>query len=212
MSALDTAMELYPYVFHPAVMVGGGALALIYYEWARRDADRSALVRRLGAFLGAGVCSLVPTGAYVLATGQGLYQVTKGNAWQVDALVAGAVFFVAGVTWLCWHYFDWGSLLPGYMEALVAATVPYIALSPFWNFSGHVTMAVMPTLYLTLVDRRFWPTLLIPVVMVPNRVYLEAHDWSESIVAFLVVAAVVVGVFRLQTGRTLRSKADSAVS
>jgi hypothetical protein len=212
MSALDTAMEVYPYVFHPAVMVGAGALVLIHYEWAKQGADRSALVRRFGAFLGAGVCSLVPTGAYVLATGQGLYQVTKGNAWQVDALVAVGVLFSAGATWLCWHHFDWGSVVPGYMEALAAATVPYIALSPFWNFSGHVTLAVMPTLYLTLVDRQFWPTLAIPVVMVPNRVYLEAHGWAESVVAFLVIAVVVVGVFWWQTGGEFGAEPDSVVS
>ncbi|WP_137285232.1 phosphoesterase [Halorussus salinisoli] len=212
MSVLDTAMELYPYVFHPAVMVGAGALVLIHHECARQDADRSALARRLGAFLVAGVLSLIPTLVYALVTGQGLFEVTKGNVWQVDALVAGGIFFTAGVAWFLWHRYDWGSLVPGYMEALVAATVPYIALSPFWNFSGHVTMALMPTLYLTLVDRKFWPTLAIPVVMIPNRVYLEAHDWSESVVAFLVVSAVVVGVFWWQTGGTLRSEPDSTVS
>ncbi|WP_135824369.1 phosphoesterase [Halorussus ruber] len=212
MSAFETAMELYPYVFHPAVMVGAGALVLIHYEWARRDADKSALARRLGAFLGAGVCSLVPTGLYVLATGQGLYEVTKGNAWQVDALVAGGMFFTAGVMWFVWHRYDWGSLVPGYAEALAVATVPYIALSPFWNFSGHVTMALVPTLYLTLVDRKFWPTLLIPVVMVPNRVYLDAHSWAESVVALLVIAAVVVGAFWFQTGGEFRAEPDSAIS
>ncbi|MFC7079773.1 phosphoesterase [Halorussus caseinilyticus] len=212
MSALDAAMRVYPYVFHPAVMVGAGVLVLIRHEWARRDADRSALVRRLGAFLGAGVLSFVPTLVYAAVTGQSLGQVTKGNVWQVDALVAGGVLFTAGVTWLLWHRYDWGPLVPGYAEALAAATIPYAALSPFWNFSGHVTMAVMPTLYLTLVDRKFWPTLLIPVVMVPNRVYLGAHDWAQSVGAFLVVAAVVVGVFWFQTGGELRAEPDSVVS
>ncbi|UPV74636.1 phosphoesterase [Halorussus limi] len=212
MSALDTAMRLYPYVFHPGVMVGAGALVLIYGEWARRDADRSALVRRLAAFLGAGVLSLAPTLAYVLVTGQSLYRVTKGNAWEVDALVAGGIFVTAGVTWSLWHRYDWGSLVPGYAEALVVATIPYAALSPFWNFSGHVTMALVPTLYLTLVDRRFWPTLAIPVVMVPNRVYLNAHGWAQSVGAFLVVAALVVGVFWHQTGGKLRAEPDSTAS
>ncbi|UPW00650.1 phosphoesterase [Halorussus gelatinilyticus] len=212
MNAFDTAMELYPYVFHPGVMVGIGAVVLIHYEWAEQDADRAAFARRLGAFLAAGASSLVPTAAYVLVTGQGLYQVTKGNAWQVDALVASGVLFAAGVTWLVWHRFDWGSLVPGYMEALAAATVPYAALSPFWNFSGHVTMALVPTLYLTLVERRFWPTLAVPVVMVPNRVYLGAHDWAQSVAAFLVIAAVVAAAYWYQTGGEVRAESDSAVS
>jgi membrane-associated phospholipid phosphatase len=205
-------MRLYPYVFHPSLMVGAGALVLIYYEWARREADRSALGHRLGAFLGAGILSLLPTLVYAAATGQSLGEVTKGNVWQVDALVAGGVFFTAGVSWYLWHRYDWGSLVPGYFEALVAATVPYIALSPFWNFSGHVTMALMPTLYLTLVDRKFWPTLAVPVVMIPNRVYLGAHDWSESVVAFLVVSAVVVAVFWYQTSGEFRVEPESAAS
>ncbi|WP_208023519.1 hypothetical protein [Halorussus pelagicus] len=67
-------------------------------------------------------------------------------------------------------------------------------------------------LYLTLVERRFWPTLAVPVVMVPNRVYLGAHDWAQSVVAVLVVAAVVVGVFRYQTGGESRAEPGSAVS
>ncbi|WP_135852828.1 phosphoesterase [Halorussus salinus] len=212
MNAFETAMELYPYVFHPAVMVGAGALVLIYSEWSRQDADRSALPRRLGAFLGAGLLSLVPTLAYAAVTGQSLGAVTKGNVWQVDALVAGGVFFTAGVTWFVWHRYGWGSLVPGYLEALAVATVPYVALSPFWNFSGHVTMALVPTLYLTLVERKFWPTLAIPVVMVPNRVYLSAHDWAQSVGAFLVVALLVVGAFWYQTDGELRTEPDSAVS
>lgn len=212
MSALDTAMRLYPYVFHPAVMVGAGALVLIHYEWTRQGADRSAPRHRLVAFLGAGALSLVPTLAYAAATGQSLGAVTEGNVWQVDALVAGGVFFTAGASWYLWHRYDWGSLVPGYLEALVAATVPYIALSPFWNFSGHVTMALMPTLYLTLVDRRFWPTLAVPVVMIPNRVYLGAHDWAQCVGAFAVVAAIVAAVFRYQTGGELRAEQGSAAS
>ena len=212
MGTLDTAMRYYPYVFHPAVVVGAGALVLIWLEWARQDADRSALWRRVGGFLGAGLLSLVPTLAYVLVTGQGLYQVTKGNAWEVDALVAGGVLFTAGATWLLWHHYDWGSLAPGYAQALALVTVPYAGLSPFWNVSGHVIMALLPTLYLTLVDRKFWPTLLIPVVMVPNRIYLDAHTWAQSVGAFLLTAVLVVGLYWLQTDGRLRAEPDSVAT
>ncbi|NEU56231.1 phosphoesterase [Halorussus sp. MSC15.2] len=212
MSALDTAMRFYPYVFHPGVMVGAGALVVIHHEWARKDADWSALWRRFGAFLAAGVLSLAPTLAYVLVTGQGLYEVTKGNVWQVDALVGVGVFVTAGATWFVWHRYDWGSLVPGYLEALVLVTIPYVALSPFWNLSGHVTMALMPTLYLTLVDRTFWPTLAIPVVMVPNRLYLNAHTPVQTVGAFLLTAVLVVGAFWMQTGGRLRTEPESAAS
>lgn len=205
-------MELYPYVFHPAVMVGAGALVLIVREFARQDADRGPLRTRLSGFLGAGLLSFVPTLAYAAITGQGLFAVTQGNVWQVDALVAGGIFFTAGVTWLLWRHFDWGSLVPGYVEALALATVPYVALSPFWNVSGHVTMALAPTLYLTLVDGRFWPTLAIPVVMAPNRLYLDTHTWPQVVGAFVLTGAIVSSVYWIQTDGSFHAVPDSPVT
>ena len=212
MSVLNTAMELYPYVFHPAVVIGAGALVLIHHEWARQDAETSVLYRYVGAFLGAGSLSLLPTLAYVLLTGQGLLQVTEGNVWQVDALVAGGILVAAGITWPLWKHLGWGTMVPGYMQALALVTIPYIALSPFWNVSGHVIMALMPTLYVTLVDRRFWPSLAIPIVMVPNRIYLDAHTWAQCIGGFLLATIIVVGAFRIQTGREFESEPGSATS
>ncbi|MFC4552635.1 MULTISPECIES: phosphoesterase [Halorussus] len=212
MGVLDTAMEYYPYVFHPIMVLGVGTLVLVHHEWARQDADRSALWRRVAGFLGAGLLSLAPTLAYVLVTGKGVFQVTKGNAWQTDALVAGGVFVAAGASWLLWRYFDWGRLVPGWMEALALVSLPYLALSPVWNVSGHVTIALMPTLYLTLVDRKFWPTLAIPVVMVPNRIYLDAHTWAQVLGAFAITTVLVVGAYWYQTGGSLRSAPESALS
>ncbi len=212
MSLLETVMRAYPYVFHPGVMVGGATLLLIWWEWNRQDVDQSTLATRVAAFVGAGALALLPTAAYMLVTGSGLMETTQGNKWQVDALVAGGFFITAVAVWLVWRWRDWGEAVPGMMVALVAATVPYIALSPFWNFSGHVTMALMPTLYLTLVDRRFAPLLLIPVVMVPNRVYLDAHSLAQSVVAFLVVAVIVAGVYWLQGSRSAGSRPGSSVT
>lgn len=198
-------MRAYPYVFHPAVVVGAGALVLVHREWTHQRADRAALYHRAAAFLGAGVLSLLPTLAYVVVTGQGLYRVTKGNAWQVDALVAGGMLVAMGVTWLLWRRYEWGGLLPGYAAALALVTVPYGLLSPAWNVSGHVVMAAAPTLYLTLLDRRFWPTLAVPAVMVPNRVYLDAHTWAQGVVALLLAAVLVGGAFQLEPGRESRA-------
>lgn len=199
MAALRTAMEAFPYVFHPITVLGVGIIVLIYLEWDRQGADRSMLWRRIGGFLGAGVLSLIPTGVYSLYVESGLFELTKGNAWQVDALVASGLLIAASVSWWLWHRYEWGSLVPDAMEVLAAITVPYIALSPFWNVSGHVIIALMPTLFLTLVDRRFWPTLAIPLVMVPNRVYLDAHTWAQSVGGLLIAVAVVLGVRQFQS-------------
>ena len=204
MSSLSTAMEYYPYVFHPAVMIGLGALLIIHYEWTRQGTDRSSLWRRIGGFLSGGVLSLLPTAAYMLVTGQGPMETMSGNAWQVDALVAGGIAIAASVTWFLWWRYDWGSLVPTFMQALITVTVPYIALSPVWNFSGHVAMALMPMLFLVLVDRKFWPLLAIPLVMVPNRIYVDAHTWAQAIGAFVITGALVVGVYYLRNDGSLR--------
>lgn len=212
-SLLDTAMRWFPYVFHPTTLLGAGLLTLIYYEWNRQPAGRDDLWKRLGGFALSGVFALLPTAAYMLATGQGIVETTQGNAWQVDWLVAGGVVVTAATLWALWTRFDWGPLVPKAAVALVAATLPYMAASPFWNVSGHVTMALFPALYLTLVDRKFWPTLLVPVLMVPNRLYLDAHTVAQSVGGFLVTAAVVLAVYWIRgTGRSALPRIERDVS
>jgi membrane-associated phospholipid phosphatase len=212
MNPVHRAMEYYPYVFHPITVLGVGIIVLIHHEWRLQGAERSVLWRRIAAFLGSGVCSLAPTAAYMLVTGTGPIKTMKGNAWQVDALVASGVFISAGVTWYLWRRFEWGSLVPGAMQALAAVTIPYMALSPFWNVSGHVIIALMPTLYLTLVARKFWPLLAIPVVMVPNRIVLDAHTWAQTIGGFFIAAVIVVGLYRLQVAKSSHADHESAIA
>ena len=204
MDTVATLMEYYPYVFHPAVLIGGGTLLLIYVEWDRQDASRGALRARVGALLVAGLFSLVPTVAYMVVTGQGPMETTRGNVWQVDALVASGLLVVAGSLWFVWRRFEWGTIVPGAMQALAAVAVPYVALSPFWNVSGHVILALMPTLYLTLVDRRFWPLLAIPALMIPNRLYLDAHSADQVVGGLIIAGALVVVVSRRRASALAR--------
>ncbi len=202
--ALEQAMRYYPYVFHPITVVGGGTLLLVYDEWDRQDATRSTLWRRIAGFLGAGLLALVPTVAYFGVVGANPIQATVGNDWTMDALVAAGLFIGGATTWYLWRRFDWGSIVPGAMVALVAVTVPYSLLSPFWNISGHVIISLMPVLYVVLVARRYWPLLAVPVVMVPNRIVLDAHTWAQSIGGFLVAATITIGLYWRQNDRSLR--------
>lgn len=199
MGVFSQAMQWYPYVVHPITVLGVGILVLVRYEWARQAAAESDLWRRVGGFLVAGFLALLPTGAYFLLKSGSIVAATRGNSWEMDALVASGILVAATGIWALWRRYRWGRLVPDAMQVLVAATIPYALVSPFWNVSGHVTIALMPTLYLTLVDRKFWPTLVLPVVMVPNRVFLNAHTWAQAVGAFVVTAAVVLGVHRLQT-------------
>lgn len=204
MRLLTRAMTYYPYVFHPITMIGGGTLLLIRHEWARQDAARSALWRRVGVIFGAGLLALVPTVGYFAVTGASVVESTMGNSWVMDALVGVGFAIAGGTTWYLWRRFAWGELVPGAMVVLLAVTVPYVALSPFWNVSGHVISALLPALYLTLVDRTYWPLLSVPAVMVPNRVFLEAHTWPQVIGGALIAAAVTTGFYWRQNDASLR--------
>ena len=210
MSALDVAMQYFPYVFHPITVLGVSILLLVHHEWAHQNLGRSALWHRVAGFFGAGVLAILPTVGFFLITGANPIAATQGNHWRMDALVAAGLFVAAGVTWYLWVHFQWGSLVPGMMQTLAVVTVPYIALSPVWNVSGHVIVALMPTLYLTLVDRRFWPTLAVPLVMVPNRLYLDAHTVAQTVGGFLIALVVVLGLYWLQTDGSLDTEPDSA--
>jgi hypothetical protein len=195
--AFSVAMEYFPYVFHPILLVGGGLVLLIHTEWRRQDVSRDRLRKRLGVFAIAGVLSVLPAAAYMLVTGQGPMETMQGNAWQVDAIVASGLAVVAGSLWVVWNRYEWGRIVPRGAVALAAVTVPYVGLSPFWNVSGHVTLAVVSTLSLVLVERRFWPLLVVPAVMVVNRPYVDAHTWAQSIGALFIATAIVVAVFRV---------------
>lgn len=209
MGLLGQSMTYYAFVFHPITVLGVGTLLLIYEEWSAQSADRSALRRRVAAFLGAGTLAVTPTVAYFLLRG-GLETALEGSSWRMDMLVAGGALIAAGTSWFLWRRFDWGALVPDAMEALAAVTVPYAALSPFWDISGHVIFALMPTLYLALVDRKYAPLLAVPVVMVPNRVYLNAHSLAQSVVGFAVAAAIVFGLYRVRARRPNRRPGSPA--
>ncbi|WP_231188246.1 phosphoesterase [Haladaptatus sp. DYF46] len=203
-------MEYYPYVFHPITVLGIGITVLVYHVWRLQNIDKSMLWHRIAAFFGSGLLSLVPTVAYVFVTGTRLMEVTEGNMWQVDALVASGMVISASVTWYLWRRFEWGSLVPNAMQILIVVTIPYMALSPFWNISGHVIIALMPTLYLTLVARKFWPLLAIPVVMVPNRIVLDAHTWGQAVGGFFITAVIVVALYQLQVDGSSHIDAEPA--
>lgn len=212
MGLFRRAVELFPYVFHPSTVLALGVLLLVHYEWDRQAAGRATLWRRVGAFLGAGVLAFVPTVLYFVLARGSLSKALQGSSWQLDMMVAAGVYVAAGTTWYLWHRFDWGALVPEAMVLLAAVIVPYTVLSPFWDISGHVIIALTPLLYLTLLDRRYWPLLSIPVLMVPNRVMVNAHSWPESVGGFVVAAVITVGLYRLRTPSRHRGESGSAPS
>ncbi|WP_459191451.1 phosphatase PAP2 family protein [Halosimplex sp. J119] len=209
---LQRANELFPYVFHPITVLALGIVLLIHHEWRGQSADRAALWRRIGAFLVAGALALVPTAAYFLLVRGGLSSAVQGSSWQLDEMVASGVLIAAGTTWYVWHRYDWGAIVPDATVTLAAATVPYALLSPFWDISGHVLFALVPTLYLSLLDRRYLPLLAIPVLMIPNRVALDAHTLAQAVAGFAAGAVITLGLYYVRTQPQVERSGGSAAS
>jgi len=84
--------------------------------------------------------------------------------------------------------------MPELSLLLIAATVPHLLITPFWDVSSHVLYAAVPAGYLAVVDRRFVPVLVVPVGMVFARPLAGAHTWPESIGGFVLAGLVLAGV------------------
>lgn len=204
MGLLQQFMDVYRYAVHPFVVTLGGGLALVYHEWREQSAPGRALWYRVGAVALVTVLAMVPLFAFLLATGRDAFRLD--NAWYVD-LTLGTGLLIAGATaWHLWSRFDWGTETRSAVTALLVTVVPYTALSLVWNVSGHVTFTLVPTLYLTLVDRSYWPLLAVPVLMVPNRPMVGMHTWPQS-VAGLVLGLAGVLAARVVCERRLRRDA-----
>lgn len=208
MAPFQRAVELFPYVFHPITVLAASIVLLIRYEWRQQSLD-GVQWRRIGAFLGAGVLSLTPTVVFYLLRGGQIMGAVEGSSWQLDIAVAAGVYIVAGVVWFLWRRYDWGAVVPDAMVALAAVMAPYVVLSPFWDVSGHVIIALMPTLYLALLDRTYVPLLAIPILMVPNRVLLEAHTVAQSTVAFVLAGAITLCLYYYSPPMERQRRAES---
>lgn len=79
-----------------------------------------------------------------------------------------------------------------YCQLLVLTSVIHGVVVPFWDVSSHGLYAVVPSLYLAIVDRRFVVLLVLPLGMVWSRVATDAHSPTES-VAGLTLALLILG-------------------
>lgn len=186
-------MRVYETAFHPIWYAAAAGLLVVGYEWVHSDLGEGSLSRRLGAFSVAAVVAVVPAAVYLLATPARFGPTFVNPSWQVDVANAFGILLAVGILWGVWRAYDWGDLVPGAALVLVGTLLPYAAIAPFWNISGHVSFTAAPTYYLLLVDRRFWPLLAVPALMVVNRPVLGWHTWLQSI-AGLGLAAVGIGV------------------
>ncbi|WP_277555846.1 hypothetical protein [Halobaculum limi] len=185
---LSSIAVTYSAVFAPELFVLVCGLLIVVYEW--RLSTRRLLVglgKRIGA-LGIGW-------ALAFVVYQGLPQLFASTpSWILDATGSLGLGIGLLAIWGFWRTASWGTYVPEFAGVLVAVTIPHLLITPFWDISSHVLYAVVPAGYLGLVDRRFFPLVVIALGMVAARPLAGAHTWLES-VGGLVLGVLFVGMF-----------------
>lgn len=181
MSLLREFMGVYQYLFHPAVVLAGGLLVLDYRGWSRDHTTVRGLGVRIAILLGVELVSLVPVALYLFVRRPPVTRLTEGTDWRINVVTAVSLTVGGTLLWYLWSAKQWRSGVGTAGVAIVATAIPYALVAPLWNVSGHVTFTLVPTLVLSLTDRRFWPLLSIPAVMVVNRPILGAHTLLQSL-------------------------------
>lgn len=192
-----TAAAVYSTVFAPELFVLLATLLLVGYEWRTSGWTARTVAVRLGA--------VVVAWALALAVYQGGPSLVSGPVPGGEDLYASAGL-VAGfaVIWLVWSRQSVASAGPRYCLVLVATSVIHAAVVPVWNVSSHVLYAVVPTVYLATVDRRFAVLFVVPLGMVWSRVSVAAHSLPEAVAGLglgLLVGASAVALPRLDATR-----------
>jgi len=199
MTVLREFMEVYRHAFHPLVVLVASSLLLVYEGWASSSASRRNLLARIGAALGVEALAISPVPIYLFATGKSVDALTLGNDWRADVLTTASLLVAGLGLWYVWSAEGWGQEVGRAAKIIVAVAVPYVLLSLVWNVSGHVTFSVVPTLYLTLQHRKYWPLLAIPLLMVPNRPIVGMHTWAQSVGGLVLGTVGVLATYRWTT-------------
>jgi uncharacterized membrane protein YidH (DUF202 family) len=187
-------MLLYQDVFHPMPVLTACSLLLVTREWVHDGTRLTSYVARTSTLLAA--IALTTAGfAYVqFRTDIPIWAYRREGFWELDLAMSAVLVGVCATIWFLWRYFNWDERTRRATVLLSATAVPYAWISMHWNISGHVLFTLVPTLYLALVDRRYLPLLVIPLVMIPNRPMVSRHTLEQSFgsVALGVVCLVVV--------------------
>jgi len=185
---VENAAQVYSEVFTPEYFVLLCTIAVLVYEIRlASETELRQLVPRFGVVaLGWAVAFAIYEGA------PSLFGTVP--SWGPD--FTGSLGLGVGIAliWGVWRLQNWGQRVPEFSLLLVAATVPHLIITPFWDVSSHVLYAAVPAGYLGFLDRSFAPVLVVPLGMVVARPLAGAHTWPESIGGFVLAGLVLVGV------------------
>ena len=183
-------MDIYEDVFSPLYYMFFCALILIYLEskWSDR--------------LWKGVAVAIVAYAIAYATYSIWYFFPPAPQWIEDLLAVTGLMIAVGIALLALRKKIYGELVEKGIYILIVLTVPYMAISPFWNISGHVAYTTAPSLYLGRVNKKLYVLMLVPLIMMINRPIVGAHTVLESIGGFVLAAiSVVVGTYLYDKGK-----------
>ncbi|MFB6299015.1 MAG: hypothetical protein ABEH65_02005 [Halobacteriales archaeon] len=185
---LGELAQLYSAVFAPELFMLLCGIVVIGYEW--RILHRSFSSRIVGRF---GV--LVLGWAIAFFTLRGLPRLVP-TLGTISTDVLGSIGLAVGmsVIWLVWRWRAWGPFVPQFSAILVGITVIHFLITLRWAISSHVIYTLTPAGYLSFVDRRFLPVLVVPIGMVVSRSLAGAHTWAQSIAGFLLASVVVLAM------------------
>ncbi len=187
----------YSEMFAPELFVLLCSLLVVGYEW------RTSSEGSLGG-LSKRVIVVACGWGIAFAIYQGVPRVVGTlPEWGTNATGSAGLAIGILVIWFGWRIWDWGSTVPEFALLLVGVTVPHLLITPFWDISSHVLYAMTPAGYLSLVDRRFVPLIVVALGMVVARPLAEAHTWLQSIGGLVLALAFLLALSRVSS-RTVR--------
>jgi len=176
-------MEVYDDVFNPLYFLLVCALIVVYYD--------SKVTKKLPQALA------VTFGAYLIAyaTYSIWYFIQPAPQWIEDALAVCGLFLGLMVAMLAIVTGIYNGIVLRGAYYLIVLSVPYVIISMFWNISGHVAYTTAPVLFLIYLNRKWWPLIVIPLVMIVNRPIVNAHTPAQSVAGFLLALVVFLGFY-----------------
>jgi len=182
-------MEIYATVFNPIYYMLFCALIVVYHDAKKTGQLMKGVVVTLTAYM------------IAYATYSTWYFLPPAPQWVEDFLAVSGLMLGVLIAVLALRKKIFDGIIREAIYIIVALSIPYMAISPFWNISGHVAYTTAPTLYLISLDRRFTLLIVIPLIMVVNRPVVGAHTVAQSIAGFLLAAIIVlIGTYRYGHG------------
>ena len=177
-------MEIYDDAFSPLYYMLLCALLVVYYDSKKTGKTKEAILVTIVAYL-------IGISTYSI-----WFFVKKPSTpqWIEDLLAVSGLSLAMIIGYYAVRRKIYDGLVKLGLLILVALTIPYAVISVFWNISGHVAYTTAPTLFLARIDRKFYPLVAVPLLMVVNRPIVGAHSWSESVAGFVLAAAVTIFV------------------